>query len=72
MNTLFTSKVVVVGSVSNYSPVEQGYTTLANAILANEYQTTPEISKQKSQPNKQLILVRQHQFLYGMKIKPQV
>ena len=47
MNTLFTSKVVVVGSVSNYSPVEQGYTTLANAILANEYQTTPEISKQK-------------------------
>ena len=47
MNALFTSKVVVVGSVSNYSPVEQGYTTLANAILANEYQTTPEISKQK-------------------------
>jgi len=47
MNTLFTSKVVVVGSVSNYSPVEQGYTTLANAILANEYQKTPEISKQK-------------------------
>ena len=47
MNTLFTSKVVVIGSVSNYSPVEQGYTTLADAILANEYQTTPEISKQK-------------------------
>ena len=47
MNALFSSKVVVVGSVSNYSPVEQGYTTLANAILANEYQTTPEISKQK-------------------------
>ena len=47
MNTLFSSKVVVIGSVSNYSPVEQGYTTLANAILANEYQTTPEISKQK-------------------------
>ena len=47
MNALFSSKVVVIGSVSNYSPVEQGYTTLANAILANEYQTTPEISKQK-------------------------
>ena len=47
MNTLFSSKVVVIGSVSNYSPVEQGYTTLVDAILANEYQTTPEISKQK-------------------------
>ncbi len=47
MNALFSSKVVVIGSVSNYSPVEQGYTTLADAILANEYQTTPEISKQK-------------------------
>ncbi len=47
MNKNFKSKVVVTASVSNYSPVEQGYTTLANAILANEYQTTPEISKQK-------------------------
>ena len=47
MNKNFKSKVVVTTSVSNYSPVEQGYTTLADAILANEYQTTPEISKQK-------------------------
>ena len=47
MNKNFKSKVVVTTSVSNYSPVEQGYTTLASAILANEYQTTPEISKQK-------------------------
>ena len=47
MNKNFKSKVVVATSVSNYSPVEQGYNTLANAILANEYQTTPEISKQK-------------------------
>ena len=47
MNKNFKSKVVVTASVSNYSPVEQGYTTLADAILANEYQTTPEISKQK-------------------------
>ena len=47
MNKNFKSKVVITASVSNYSPVEQGYTTLADAILANEYQTTPEISKQK-------------------------
>jgi len=47
MNTAFRSKVVVVGQVSNYSPVEQGYTTLAEAILANEYQTTPSIAKEK-------------------------
>ena len=47
MNKNFKSKVVVTASVSNYSPVEQGYTTLADAILANEYQTTPEVSKQK-------------------------
>ncbi len=47
MNKLFRSKVVISASVSNYSPVDQGYTTLADAILANEYQTTPEIAKQK-------------------------
>ena len=47
MNKNFKSKVVVTTSISNYSPVEQGYNTLADVILANEYQTTPEISKQK-------------------------
>ena len=47
MNKLFRSKVVISASVGNYSPVDQGYTTLADAILANEYQTTPEIAKQK-------------------------
>ena len=47
MNKLFRSKIVISASVSNYSPVDQGYTTLADAILANEYQTTPEIAKQK-------------------------
>jgi len=47
MNQLFTSKIVISAQVSNYSPVEQGYTTLADAMLANEYQTTPEIAKQK-------------------------
>jgi len=47
MNQLFTSKVVISAQVSNYSPVEQGYTTLADAMLANEYQTTPSIARQK-------------------------
>ena len=47
MNTTFLSKVTIGAQRGNYRPVEQGYTTLANAILANEYQTTPEISKQK-------------------------
>ena len=47
MNTTFLSKVTIGAQRSTYIPSEQGYTTLANAILANEYQTTPEISKQK-------------------------
>ena len=47
MNTTFLSKVTIGAQRGTYIPSEQGYTTLANAILANEYQTTPEISKQK-------------------------
>ena len=47
MNTTFLSKVTIGAQRSTYIPSEQGYTTLADAILANDYQTTPEISKQK-------------------------
>ena len=47
MSTEFLSKVTISAQMSTYTPVEQGYTTLSDAILANEYQTTPEISKQK-------------------------
>ncbi len=47
MSTEFLSKVTISAQRSTYIPSEQGYTTLADAILANEYQTTPEISKQK-------------------------
>ena len=72
MNTLFTSKVVVVGSVSNYSPVEQGYTTLANAILANEYQTTPEISKQKIAAKQTVDFSKTAPILIWNENKPQV
>ena len=41
MNKNFTSKIVVTAQPSNYSPKEAGYDTLHDAILANEYQTTP-------------------------------
>ena len=47
MNKVFKSKVVVVSGPSNYSPVTAGYTKLGDAILANEYQTTPAIAKTK-------------------------
>ena len=47
MNKTLATKIVVGAVVGSYSPVEQGYITLADAILANEYQTTPEIAKQK-------------------------
>lgn len=47
MNKVFKSKVVVVSEPSNYSPVTAGHNKLGDAILANEYQTTPEIAKTK-------------------------
>ncbi len=47
MNKTLATKIVVNANVGSYSPVDQGFTTLADAILANEYQTTPEIAKQK-------------------------
>ena len=47
MNKIFKSKVVVVSEPGNYSPVSAGYNKLGEAILANEYQTTPAIAKNK-------------------------
>lgn len=47
MNKIFKSKVMVVSEPGNYSPVSTGYTKLGEAILANEYQTTPDIAKTK-------------------------
>ena len=40
MNKIFKAKVVITYTKSTYSPVENGITTLHDAILANEYQTT--------------------------------
>ncbi len=39
-NTTFQANVVITAAISNYSPVEQGFTTLADAMLVNEYQST--------------------------------
>ena len=40
MNKTFASKVIVRATVSDYSPVDQGFTTLAEAMLVNEYQSS--------------------------------
>ena len=47
MNKVFKSKIVTVSEPSSYSPVTAGYNKLGDAILANEYQTTPEKAKTK-------------------------
>ena len=48
MNKTFQAKVVITATPSTYSPVENGITTLHDAILANEYQTTDiEVAKEK-------------------------
>ena len=44
---IFKSKVVVNSEPGSYDPVSAGYTKVSEAILANEYQTTPEIAKTK-------------------------
>ena len=48
MNKSFQSKITVTAEVSTYSPVENGFTNLAEALLVNEYQTTSiDIAKNK-------------------------
>ncbi len=41
MNKLFKSKIVISATPSSWNPKDAGYDTLHDAILANEYQTTP-------------------------------
>ncbi len=43
----FKSKIVIKAQPSTWNPLKEGYTTLHDAILANEYQTTPAIAKAK-------------------------
>ena len=47
MNKIFKSKIVINSEPGKYDPVSAGYDTLHDAILANEYQTTPELAKSK-------------------------
>ncbi len=47
MNKYFASKIVVVATPSSWNPKDAGYDTLHDAILANEYQTTPEQAIEK-------------------------
>ena len=42
MNKYFASKIVINATPSTWNPKDAGYDTLHDAILANEYQTTPE------------------------------
>ena len=42
MNKYFASKIVVVATPSTWNSTNAGYNTLHDAILANEYQSTPE------------------------------
>ena len=41
MNKIFKSKIVISAIPSSWNPKDAGYDTLHDAILANEYQTTP-------------------------------
>ena len=47
MNKVFKSKIVINSEPGKYDPVSAGYDTLHDAILANEYQTTPEDALKK-------------------------
>ena len=42
MNKIFKSKIVISATPSSWNPNDAGYDTLHDAILANEYQVTPE------------------------------
>ena len=44
---VFKSKIVVKAQPSTWHPVKAGYNTLHDAILANEYQTSPEVAIKK-------------------------
>ena len=47
MNKIFKSKIVISATPSSWNPKDVGYDTLHDAILANEYQTTPEDALKK-------------------------
>ena len=47
-NTSLKGKIRIEAKITNYSPIDQGFTTLADAMLVNEYQSsTVEAAKQQ-------------------------
>ena len=53
MNKAFKSKIVVTGSATKYEPIEQGFNTLADAMLVNEYQSSSVESAKEQIKKKQ-------------------
>ena len=53
MNKNFEAKIVVTAVISNYSPIEQGFNTLADAMLVNEYQSSSVESAKEQIKKKQ-------------------
>ena len=53
MNKSFQSQIVVEATLSEYNPVDQGFTTLADAMLVNEYQSTSVEDAKTKIENKQ-------------------
>ena len=47
MNKVFKSKIVINSEPGKYDPVSAGYDTLHDAILANEYQSSPDVAIKK-------------------------
>ena len=48
MNKVFEGKIIISAVLSTYSPIDQGFKTLADAMLVNEYQSTSlEDAKEK-------------------------
>ena len=53
MNKSFQSQIVVEATLSEYNPVDQGFTTLADAMLVNEYQSSSVESAKQQIESKQ-------------------
>ena len=55
MNKIFQAKISVVGEAKAYSPVENGFTLLNEALLVNEYQTISLETAKNNITNKQKV-----------------
>ena len=53
MNKVFEGKIIISAVLSTYSPIDQGFKTLADAMLVNEYQSTSVEDAKTKIENKQ-------------------